>query len=108
MEAKSYLINPYVIVLDSDDEVLPSCLEIFKKHFDLSPSIDEVKGRCVDATMNLLEKFTFPENKDYLDSIWHEIVLRNRNDEELLSCFKVDYYLKAKGSNYSGKSYFQR
>lgn len=95
IEAKSHLINPYVIVLDSDDEVLPNCLEIFKKHFDSSSNLDEVRGRCVDAKMNLLEKFLFPENKEFIDSTWHEMVLRNKNDEELLSCFKLDYYLKA-------------
>jgi glycosyltransferase involved in cell wall biosynthesis len=95
IESRKHLTKPFVVVLDSDDELLPKALEIFKKHFDSTSNIDEVRGRCVDDKMNLLEKFRFPENKDYLDSTWHEMVLRNKNDEELLSCFKLDYYLKS-------------
>lgn len=84
-----------MIIIDSDDEVLPNCLEIFKKHFDSNSQIVEVRGRCVDSKMRILEKFTFPDNKEFIDSTWHEMVLKNKNDEELLSCFKLDYYLKA-------------
>lgn len=95
IEAKKYLTKPFVIVLDSDDEVLPNCLEIFKNHFNLNPLLDEVRGRCVNVKKEILEKFKFPVNIDFIDITWHEMVLKNKNDEELLSCFKLDYYLEA-------------
>jgi glycosyltransferase involved in cell wall biosynthesis len=95
IEAKNYLTKPYVIIIDSDDEVLPNCLEIFKKHFDTNPHLTEVRGRCVNPKMDLLGKFKFPKNVGYVDSTWHKMVLKNRNDEELLSCFNLSYYLEA-------------
>ena len=95
IEAKKHLKQPYVVIIDSDDEVLPDCLEIFKKHIESNSNLDEIRGRCVDSKLNLLQKFNFPKNEDYIDTTWHEMVLKNRNDEELLSCFKLEYYNKA-------------
>ena len=95
IEAKKHLKKPYVVIIDSDDEVLPDCLEILKKHIETNPNLEEIRGRCVDSKLNLVQKFNFPKNEDYIDTTWHEMVLKNRNDEELLSCFKLEYYNKA-------------
>ncbi|MCH7412062.1 glycosyltransferase family 2 protein [Belliella sp. R4-6] len=95
IEAKKYLSNDYIIIIDSDDEILPDCLEVFKQHIEKNSRIEEVRARCVNSDLNLIQKFYFPQDLEYIDTTWHDMVLKKQNDEELISCFKLQYYLRA-------------
>lgn len=45
--------------------------------------------------MKLFGKYKFPKNQEFIDSTWHEMVLKLHNDEELLSCLKLTYFFEA-------------
>lgn len=95
LEAKKYLSRPFVVVIDSDDEVLSDCLEIFNRHLINNPNIQEIRSRCVDSNLSDIGRFKFPPEIEYIDTTWHNMVLKKENDDELLSCFKTSYFLEA-------------
>jgi len=49
----------------------------------------------VDSSLNLIEKFIFPSDLDFIETTYHDMVFRRKNDEELISCLSLNYYLKA-------------
>jgi glycosyltransferase involved in cell wall biosynthesis len=93
IEAKKYIDTDYILLIDSDDELLENCLEIFNKYLDENDEIVEYRLKCVNSEGQKLDRFKYKDRLNFIDSTWHNMVLRNKNYEEHLSLFKKEYYL---------------
>jgi len=85
----------YLIGIDSDDELRPDAIETFKKvwesiiHYGFEAQFAEVSGLTHDSTGKLVGDFYFPEALEFIDSNWHEMVLKQHNNNEHIVCWDL-------------------
>lgn len=88
----------YVIGLDSDDILLPNAIEIFQNQWKqiedqgLDDEIAELRGflsRKLDEKIIGGDFSIFKEGINYIDSNWHEWVLKKKCFHEMLSSFNT-------------------
>lgn len=86
----------YIVGVDSDDELIPEALEIYKNEWDKiveegnENEFAEIRAltKLPDGTLN--GNFYFPKEINHIDSTWHEMVLKNKNNNENSSCRNVE------------------
>jgi glycosyltransferase involved in cell wall biosynthesis len=103
----------YLITLDSDDELIPTALEVINKQWEaieaasLGNSIAEIRAYSMYPDGNILGNYRLPDSIEFIDTTWQEMVLKNRNDNELFCSwnleklklimnFDEDFWLKGK------------
>jgi len=85
----------YLIGLDSDDELTADTVETFNKEWKLiemegkENDFSEISGLTFDSKENLIGNYIFAKSIKYIDSNWHEMVLKLRNNNEHISCWNV-------------------
>lgn len=85
----------YIIILDSDDELEDNAIEIFANCWnDIKIQGNENEYAEIKAGTRLKEgppvgKWEFPNGVKFIDSTWHEMVLKLRNDNEMISCARL-------------------
>jgi glycosyltransferase involved in cell wall biosynthesis len=85
----------YLIAIDSDDEFTENAIETFFMEWDriessnLEGDIAEIRAlsHLYNGVFN--GNYFFPVEMDYIDSSWHEMVLKNENNNELISCWNT-------------------
>lgn len=86
----------YILALDSDDELTPDAVEKFRKEWErievdgLGYRFAEVSGLSYSKNGKLIGNFYFPEGTEYIDSYWHEMVLKYQNNNEHVVCWNTD------------------
>lgn len=85
----------YLLAIDSDDELTPDAIEVFNQIWKnieregLEDSFAEVSGLTHTTDGKLIGDFFFPANTSYADSFWHEMVLKNKNNNEHIGCWNL-------------------
>ncbi len=85
----------YLIGIDSDDELEPDAIDTFKKTWEgiakegLEEQFAEVSGLTYDSTGKLVGDFYFHDGVDFIDSNWHEMVLKRHNNNEHIVCWDL-------------------
>ena len=93
--------SKYIIEIDSDDELLPDAIETFNFHLseiekqDLENEFVEVSALTIDTKGKIVENFYFPENLTYIDSNWHEMVLKFRYISEHIVCWNLQMLIES-------------
>ena len=86
----------YLIGIDSDDELEPDAIETFKKYWEdivndgIEEQFAEVSGLTYNSAGKLVGDFFFPHGVDFIDSNWHEMVLKNHNNNEHIVCWSLE------------------
>jgi len=79
----------YLVKIDSDDAFIPDAIQIYKKAWsdaEVNSKIGNIAALSVYDNGELDGKWHFPPNVEYIDSFWHEMVLRKNNHNELSNC----------------------
>jgi len=88
--------SKYFIAIDSDDELTPDAIENFNNEWtkiednDLENQFAEVAALTYSIDGRLIGNFHFPEGTDSIDSFWHEMVLKYRNNNEHIICWNLE------------------
>lgn len=78
----------YIISIDSDDELTPKAVEVFRLEWSNIEKANLESQFAVIAAMttftdgNLNGNFHFPEGIEFMDASYHEMVLKYRNNNE--------------------------
>lgn len=86
----------YLVAIDSDDELNPDAVDTFKKEWEkiedagLENQFAEIAGLTHSLSGQLIGDFSFPVDKVYIDSRWHEMVLKYRNNNEHVVCWNLE------------------
>ncbi len=86
----------YLLAIDSDDELTPDAVDVFKIEWHkiekegTENQFAEVSGLTHSTDGKLIGDFFFPANTDYIDSFWHEMVLKYRNNNEHIVCWNLE------------------
>ncbi len=86
----------YLIAIDSDDELTPDTVEVFNKEWEkiedsgFENIFAEIAALTYSSDGNLIGDFKFPKGVDYIDSFWHEMVLKCRNNNEHIVCWDLE------------------
>jgi glycosyltransferase involved in cell wall biosynthesis len=86
----------YFLAIDSDDELTPDALEVFNEEWvnlEQNPFGDQFAEVSALTHFNdgkLFGNYIFPATNKYIDSNWHEMVLKNRNNNEHIVCWNLD------------------
>ena len=86
----------YFLNFDSDDELTPDAINSFLNEW--SKIINEGKEKEFAEIRSLIKltsgklngNYYFPTQVDFIDSNWHEMVLKNKNNNELFVCWNID------------------
>lgn len=85
----------YFLAIDSDDELTPDAVKIFYEEWERiidsgdENNFAEVSALTYSVDGNLIGNFIFPEGTDYIDSYWHEMVLKYKNNNENVVCWDL-------------------
>lgn len=88
--------SKYLLAIDDDDELTPDAVETFKNEWDrivhagLEDQFAEVAGLTYYSDGSLYGNFYFPKDVQYIDSSWHEMVLKKSNYNEHVVCWNLD------------------
>jgi len=94
--AYSLVKSKYLIAIDSDDELTTAAVETFHKEWEnlerqnLQDQFAEVAALTLSIDQKLIGNFSFPEKTDYIDSFWHEMVLKFKNNNEHIICWNLE------------------
>lgn len=98
-DALEKIDSGYVIILDSDDLPKTDIIQTFYENIKLYPDKVEYRARCVNQNGKYLSDNTWLEKQTHeFQTSWHELVLKNKFDEESISCFRSDYIKQVVGS----------
>ena len=94
--SKKLITGNWVMRLDSDDELTPDAVEVMKKEIARvemeKPEIVEIRAFCKNPDGSRRSNFHFPEDRAFFDAGWHEMVLKLKNDSEMLSVIRTEVY----------------
>ena len=85
----------FLLAIDSDDELTPDAIEIFQNEWEkieeegLQDTFAEVRAHFIRPDGSLIGNYIMPDEIKSLDSNWHEMVLKNRNNNELIVCWNL-------------------
>jgi glycosyltransferase involved in cell wall biosynthesis len=85
----------YIIILDSDDELEDNAVEVFVNAWnEIRSQSKESEYSEIRAGTQLKDgtpvgKWSFPSEIQFIDATWHEMVLKFRNDNEMISCARL-------------------
>ena len=88
--------SKYLIGIDSDDELMSGAVETFKNEWEkiekdgLENQFAEVSGLTHSLDGKLIGDFDFPKATEYIDSFWHEMVLKFKNNNEHIVCWNLE------------------
>lgn len=98
LASKKMLTGNWVMILDSDDELTPDAVEVMKKEItrleEENTGIVEIRAFCKNPDGTRRSNFHFPEGRPFVDAGWHDMVLKQKNDSEMLSVIRTDVYNK--------------
>jgi glycosyltransferase involved in cell wall biosynthesis len=86
----------YLIEIDSDDELTPDTIEVFRDEWtkieknELRDQFAEVSALSYSVDGKLIGNFYFPDGTAYIDSFWHEMALKYHNYNEHIVCWNVE------------------
>jgi len=86
----------YITSIDSDDEFLPDAFKLYMDEWakiEISYNCDsfaEIRANTIRPDGSLNGNYIIGNNIDYLDSFWHEMVLKNKNNNELSVCWNLE------------------
>lgn len=86
----------YLLAIDSDDELIPDAVEVIKKEWvkieegGLENQFAEVSALTHSIDGKLIGNFYFPKGTEYIDSNWHEMVLKFKNNNEHIVCWNLE------------------
>ena len=112
----------YIIEIDSDDELKPEAVETFKDEWQKiiaegkESEFGDIAALTYFSNGKLNGNFSFPVDKYFIDSNWHEMVLKYKNNNEHIVCWQSiklkecadipnEFWLSDK-VNYLGESLF--
>jgi glycosyltransferase involved in cell wall biosynthesis len=88
--------SKYIVIIDSDDELVENALVYFIKEWEelellgIADNFAEIAGMTYEPDGKLVGDFCFPANCPHIDSFWQEMVLKKRNNNEHVSCWDLD------------------
>ena len=93
----SKFATKYAISMGSDDFLKPDAIEIFNKEWfriesaGLNDQIVEIRAFTSDVKGVLCGygNYSMPENCEYIDATWHQMVLKLENHREMIPCWNV-------------------
>ena len=86
----------YLLAIDSDDELSQDAVEVFLNEWKeieksgLENQFAEVSGLTYSNEGKLIGNFVFPSGDKYIDSNWHEMVLKFQNNNEHVVCWNLE------------------
>lgn len=93
----SKFATKYALSLDSDDFLKPDAIEVFNKEWiriesaGLTEQIAEIRAFASDdkGILSGYGNYSMPENSEYIDATWHQMVLKFENHREMIPCWNV-------------------
>lgn len=85
----------YLTGLDSDDEFTADTIETFYESWrqieatGKAKEFAEISALTYDTKGSLVGNYSFSKSVNYIDSNWHEMVLKFRNNNEHVTCWDV-------------------
>lgn len=85
----------YLIGVDSDDELTPKAVDVFFQEWEdiesqgLGNAIAEIRALVIKPNRTIIGNFIFPPGLAHEDRSWHEMVLRRKNNNELISSWNT-------------------
>ena len=86
----------YLVTIDSDDELTPDAVETLAAEWHkielsgLENEFAEIAALTYYKDNTLVGDFYFPQNITFIDSCWHEMVLKLRNNNENVDCWNLE------------------
>ncbi len=120
--ANELCTTKYLLTLDSDDELVPAAVQVIQEQWQqieaggLENSIAEIRAYSKFTDGKILGNYLLPDKVEYIDATWQEMVLKNKNDNELFCSWNLeklqsvmndqeDFWLKGK-FKYLGESIY--
>lgn len=88
--------SKYFIPIDSDDELTPDAVEVYKNEWDkiekdnLESKFAVISALACTPAKKLIGNFYFPKDTGHIDSYWHKMVLKYKNNNELTICLNLE------------------
>jgi len=81
----------YLVKIDSDDAFLPDAIENYKNEWEKieaekNKKIINICAQSMYVNGEIVGNWRFPPDIKYIDSFWHEMVLKRNNHNELSNC----------------------
>lgn len=86
----------YLMAIDSDDELTPEAVKIFKyewrqiERYGCENQFAGISGLFSTVDGKLVGNYHFTANTEYIDSNWHEMVLKFKNNNEHITCWNLE------------------